>query len=396
VLSWEDPGLRGFSTRSRKDLELARVLEARGVPKGRIRVLLDEAATTSAILDAVAAAAKQAPQGSTLLFYYAGHGVRGGDGKIYFASQDMRSAAPEPTGLSLDRLADAIAESFRGQRVVLMADCCYSGALRGVVDRLGQRGIAAVSLTSAAAANVSTNNWTFSQAIIDALDGDLLCDEDGDGIIVLQELATEVRAAMLYREGQRFGYHRAAVPEQVVVAKSRRRAASAGRVPDDRRRYVEIETPQGWRVARVRAIRDGKLTARTFDYAESTDHQVATSAARAIEFRRYPAGADIEVYWGGKVWAAKVERAEGEFHFISYPGWAAYWNEWVTSRRIVDASADDQALSKAVAVMVEWRGTWYPAKVLDRKAGRYLIRYDGYDASWDEWVGPRRVRLARP
>lgn len=392
VLSWDDPGLAAFAPRSRKDRELAGVLKRRGVPAGRVRLLLDAEATAAAILDAVAATAKKAPKGSTLLFYYAGHGVRGADGKPYFASRDMRSRAPAATGLSLERLAAAIADHFRGGRVVLMADCCYSGALKQVVELLAKRGVAGVSLTSADAANVSTTNWTFTQAVIDGLQGDVLCDENGDGEIVLAELATEVQAAMLYREGQRHGYHRASVGPEVVVARAEPARQLSGRLPADRRRYVEVQTPQGWQVARVRAVHDGVLTVRPFDYSESTDLRVAVAQTRAIEFRRYPVGAAIEVYWGGKVWPAKVERTDGEFHFISYPGWADYWNEWVTSRRIVDERSHPEPSPEADTVMVQWRGRWYPARVLRRKGSRYLIRYDGYDASWDEWVGPRRLR----
>jgi hypothetical protein len=392
VLSWDDPGLAGFSTRARKDLELAKLLEQRGVPEGRIKVLLDAEATTGAIIDAVAVAARQAPAGATLLFYYAGHGVRGADGNAYFASRDMRSGAPEETGLSLDRLTHTITEHFHGQRVVLMADCCYSGALKAVAERLSASGLAAVSLTSADAANVSTKNWTFTQAIIDGLRGDALCDEDGNGTIVLEELSTEVRAAMLFREGQRYGYHRASVAPDVVVGTTVSLDGRPERLPANRRRYVEIETPRGWQVARVRAAAGDQLTVRTYDYSLSTDHQVAVAQTRPIEFRHYAAGAAVEVYWGGKVWPAKVERADGDFHFISYPGWPAYWNEWVTSRRIVDATSKAGVIPQAAAVMVEWRGDWYPAQVLQRKADRYLIHYDGYDASWDEWVGQRRIR----
>jgi hypothetical protein len=44
-------------------------------------------------------------------------------------------------------------------------------------------------------------------------------------------------------------------------------------------------------------------------------------------------------------------------------------------------------------VDVEWRGTWYPASVIEVKPqGRYKIHYDGYDSSWDEIVGPDRIR----
>lgn len=43
-------------------------------------------------------------------------------------------------------------------------------------------------------------------------------------------------------------------------------------------------------------------------------------------------------------------------------------------------------------VEVLWSGVWYPASVVKAEAARYRINYDGYDSSWDEWVGPDRIR----
>ncbi|RDE10230.1 hypothetical protein [Pelagibacterium lacus] len=45
---------------------------------------------------------------------------------------------------------------------------------------------------------------------------------------------------------------------------------------------------------------------------------------------------------------------------------------------------------------VLFAGEWYPARVLDSADGSNtcLISYDGYDASWDEWVDARRLRAA--
>ena len=42
-------------------------------------------------------------------------------------------------------------------------------------------------------------------------------------------------------------------------------------------------------------------------------------------------------------------------------------------------------------VVVEWHGRWWPAKVLEVGNNKWKIHYDGYSASWDEWVGPERI-----
>lgn len=40
----------------------------------------------------------------------------------------------------------------------------------------------------------------------------------------------------------------------------------------------------------------------------------------------------------------------------------------------------------------KWKGKWWKAKVHRVGDGLDFVRYDGYDANWDEWVGPYRIR----
>lgn len=44
------------------------------------------------------------------------------------------------------------------------------------------------------------------------------------------------------------------------------------------------------------------------------------------------------------------------------------------------------------AVQIEWHGSWFPGRILEVAGGRYKITYDGYSASWDEWVESPRLR----
>ncbi len=43
-------------------------------------------------------------------------------------------------------------------------------------------------------------------------------------------------------------------------------------------------------------------------------------------------------------------------------------------------------------VDIYWGSRWWPGRVLKRDGSRYRITYDGWSASWDEWVGPERLR----
>lgn len=43
---------------------------------------------------------------------------------------------------------------------------------------------------------------------------------------------------------------------------------------------------------------------------------------------------------------------------------------------------------------IKWGGQWYPGEVLAVDGAKTRIRYDGYSASWDEWVTEERLRAA--
>ncbi|MBX3214962.1 MAG: hypothetical protein KF850_23210 [Labilithrix sp.] len=64
-----------------------------------------------------------------------------------------------------------------------------------------------------------------------------------------------------------------------------------------------------------------------------------------------------------------------------------------TSGEAVD---DGSSWKPADEVEVEWRGTWWPAVVLEKRGGeRWLVHYEGYGSDWDEVVGGERVRARR-
>jgi hypothetical protein len=50
------------------------------------------------------------------------------------------------------------------------------------------------------------------------------------------------------------------------------------------------------------------------------------------------------------------------------------------------------AQQKGDKVQVYWGGSWYNAVILRANNNKWLIHYDGYSDSWDEWVGLDRMR----
>jgi len=251
VLAWEDGGLSSYSTDARQDRALHDALVELGVPPGNLTLLLDGQATEAAILDALRARASQADAETTLVFYYAGHGLREGD-EVFLANYDIRSGRARDTGLSVREVADALGPEFPGRRVLLLADCCFSGGLEATAALLHERGTPAAALTSASSWNPSTGNWTFTQMMVEVFRGRPLDDLDGDGAVSLAEAAAEVERAMRFVERQAHGFAAFGVEGELELAPVRTPEA-----PWAVRDYVEVRSGERWRVGRI-AARSGE------------------------------------------------------------------------------------------------------------------------------------------
>lgn len=408
VLEWTDPGLVPFPKEGRKDRELDQTFGALGVDASRRTMLLDEQATAAAIERALTSAIDAAPADATLVFYFAGHGVKDQDGHIIFASADTKLDALDKTGLHLTKVARLL-ERFRGKRVVLLADCCHSGGLVEVADQLAKRR-PTVALTSAEASNISTANWTFTQTVIDALTGRALIDTDGDGAVELEELVVEVKDAMRYREGQRFGFGNRGVEADLTLARvSRGSGASGGSVavrdgdPVKERARVKVRewvrAPRtdagrhaGKEVARVVSVdaAGGQAEVEFYDYNQYVRRTASLDALERAEPRVWPVGTKLDVTWQQQVYQARVEAVDDGFMFITYPGYERRWDEWISERRVVGESGKKRAQRPA---KVEWNGRWYDAVLREEKGGLFCISYVGYTSAWDECVDKKRIRF---
>jgi hypothetical protein len=331
VLEWRDPDYADFDKRKRQDKVLAQRVTALGVPPERLALLLDRDAKRKSVLETVARLAEATPVGGTFVFYFDGHGVRLDDGRIVFATSDVRSDREAETGLVLDDLRAILAERLRGRRVILLADCCHSGGLIDVAVALRRLGIEAVALTSSEASNASTGDWTYTLSLNDALGGRANLDHDRDGYVTLGELHTEVRDAMLYRESQRSGFDAGTTPLSLRLAAATPepppRAPKGFRVGD----YATYDDE----VVRVLGEQEREAIVETLDYATRTIERVDVSDLAPITFERFPVGATLKVEWEGECWEARVTAVDGAFHRITYPGWDAFWDEWVADDRII-------------------------------------------------------------
>ncbi len=65
----------------------------------------------------------------------------------------------------------------------------------------------------------------------------------------------------------------------------------------------------------------------------------------------------------------------------------------IASSKVDAGAAPVLTYNVGEAVMVEWKNSWYPAKVIAvGSGGKYRIHYDGYGSEWDEFVSPARMK----
>lgn len=390
VLEWEDPGLSPFPKQDRKDQELFETLGKLGVPASQRTLLLDKAATATAVERALEDLVARAPVDATLVFYFAGHGVKDQDGHIIFTTSDTRLDQLDKTGLHLSRLTRLL-DRFKGRRVLLLADCCHSGGLVDVARQLSKKR-GALALTSAEASNISTANWTYTQTLIDGLRGRLLQDRDSDGAVELFEVAGEVKDNLKHRESQRYGFANHGVPDELVLAPVARTSEPDGR-SDTARQWVRAKRGSKKDIARVLTVRDGgQALVEFYDYSAYDRRWVPVDGLEPVTLETWPVGSRLDVVWQNQVYVAKVLAVDDGFMRITYPGYESRWDEWISASRVLGKAGQRKAKRPA---KVEWNGTWYDAVLNSEENGRYCVSYVGYTSAWDECVEKKRIRLGR-
>lgn len=339
VLEWANPGFAPFPKEGRVDARLAETLTARGVASDRLRFLRDTEATHEACRAALHAAATSAKEGDTLVVYYAGHGWRDRDGKVFFAPYDVDGEDPS-TALSVAEIGDVLRQDFHGARLLLLADCCHSGALGRVAESYAAGGahtgveVKAGAITSALEDVSSTGAWTFTEAMVAVLSGDAAPDADGDRSVTFAEADAYVRRQMRFRESQPTVARTGGMEPGFVLAKvDPARVApplEGGRRVGD---FVEFSEGDDWRTGEVRGAAKGRLLLRrpgTRRPGEWVD-LARVRAPAALDVRP---GQAVEVEWHGRWWPAGVRRTLFDFARVHYDGFGTEWDEWVLPARL--------------------------------------------------------------
>jgi hypothetical protein len=328
VLSWKHSDMFGsFPVKNRRDAALIDFFKQSGVPNSQIVYLQDKEATQQRIDKAFTAQLKKLHPDDLLIVYYAGHGTKSEDGNdVNLASYD--AGDDDIGGWSVNSIPGKIKES-KGSRVLWFIDCCYSGqAALAITKQSG--GPAYACVTSSAASESSTEHWTFTEALLDALRGVSYVDLNHDGAITLAEFAAHVEADMNAAEEQRstFASTKGFDPGMVLA-----KAETPGN-PRIGERAKARDSNGDWYACRIVETRDDKVKIHFIGYEDDEDMWVAPADLRPITPVRYATGTKVEVLWKKQWYPATVLQAKDGAHLIHYTDYESKWDEWVPSRRI--------------------------------------------------------------
>lgn len=335
LLEWQDANSwPPFPTAkiNRRDEQLVHYFERAGIARDRIVYLQDAVATKAKIHAEFDRLLDRTQAGDLLVFYFCGHGWRDRKtGETCFVNYE--TGGTRESAWNVREIFSAIEQRFHGRQALLMADCCHSGALYDEAKKLRKSHVAYAVLTSSSSHNSSTGQWTFSDSLLAGLRGESNVDLDGDQVVTLSEMAQYTETEMAFVSGQKSMF----------------------------------------------CANDGFPS--------------STVVARAKPAVKPNLGNRIEVFYKDRWYKAKIIDADGSRRKIHYVGFDSSWDEWVEQDRRRPYQPPQFAAGDKVQVKWSVDKQWYPATVRETWYGLHLVRYDGYGASADEWIGPNAIRL---
>jgi Protein of unknown function (DUF4232)/Caspase domain len=201
---YQDPGLRQLRAPAQDAEALAHVLGDPQIGAFSVRTLFNEPAHI--LNEAVEEFFADRRSDDLLLLHFSCHGVKDEDGDLYFATNNTRLGRLGATAVAADFVNRRMNRSH-SRRIVLLLDCCYSGAFVrgmmaradmgiGIEEQFGGRGRAVITASTAMEYAFEGNEMStagkpvpsvFTRALVKALQtGE--ADNDGDGNISLDEL----------------------------------------------------------------------------------------------------------------------------------------------------------------------------------------------------------------
>jgi hypothetical protein len=201
--AYEDPGLSRLRAPAVDAAELASVLSDPAIGDFAVKVVSDQ--PEHRLRREIARFFADRSRDDLLLLHFSCHGIKDESGQLYFATTDTELSNLDATAVSAEYVNRQMTRS-RSRRMVLLLDCCYSGAFaRGMlaradssvdlVERFEGRGRTVLTASSALEyafedaelSRAAARPSVFTHAVVTGLrTGE--ADRDGDGRISVDEL----------------------------------------------------------------------------------------------------------------------------------------------------------------------------------------------------------------
>jgi len=323
ILEWDDNELTTYPTEDREDKKFYELLKTRGVPDNQIIFLCDKQGTYKNITDAIKTYSAKASEDYTFIFYYAGHGSYDETGG-YFYNYDSKQNT-----FYISEIGDILIKNFKGKKALLFADCCYSGKLNEVADKLEKSKISTLVLTSVVKDNTSTGEWTFTESLNDIFSGVLT------GTFSVTKVDSKTAANYVLEnmknadEQPANSYQTAGFP--AVFNYSTYDATKSIKCTD---KYMEAVSENVWYKVEILANIKGLYKIHYLGWEDEWDETVSADKLREITYKTYKVGTKVQVESDGTYYPATIMKVDGVFNYVHYDDYDAEWDEWVTSSSI--------------------------------------------------------------
>jgi hypothetical protein len=302
---------------NREDQKLHDLFIERGVPKNQIVFLKDEKATLATIKTTFTELLKKTNEGDTLFVYYTGHGTADKNGHGYFANYDAKSAWS-----SLWAVADiyaAIEADFKGNTVLTMGDCCYSGTLSTQMKAL-KTDKAYATVSSSLSTTTAGMYWTFTETLISAFRGRAYVDSDADGHVSITELGSHSREEVgVFMNQETTFASNDAFPQQFNLVASQKRAHN------DVGEYREVRidpSKDKWQKAKIVKVDGNDVTLLYYFDDEANYKTFAADSEHVRSFSQEPfeATGQVQVKDGRRWYPAEIVSVDAEtgLHKVRY------------------------------------------------------------------------------
>ncbi|MFB2923735.1 agenet domain-containing protein [Aerosakkonema funiforme] len=326
ILEWENSDVwPGFpeAVEGRFDEKLVDFFRAAGLPEKQIIYLQDSEATIEAIQGSLTEVLANTEESDLFILYFAGHGDWDSDtGEHYFINYDA-NGSDRDNYWSISSIFDSIENNFNGSKVLLLADCCYSG---GLIDELKRRdsGISYACISSAYTHNTSTGGWTFTESLYKGLLGDPVVDLDKDGVITLYDLARYAELEMAFIEEQKSMFFTTNDFDKQMVF-----ASVSDEIESIEGKRVEVEYSGDWYKAKTLETNGSEVRVLYID--DQSEESVESQRIRPYAPDMFAVGDRVEAQSDEEWYPAKVKKAWYGLHLVSYDDYPDIWDEWVGS-----------------------------------------------------------------